>query len=78
MSKHYNVLSERRLLAEQPFRFKAETMPNGKSYPAKLVFEIDAIMDEMQLRNGCPWKGNEEAELREDLLQQLTPIWHGR
>jgi hypothetical protein len=46
--------------------FKAETM-HGKSYPEKQVFGVESIMDEMRLRNGCPWKGNGEAEMREFL-----------
>ena len=58
--KNKNMLDE-----DYAVSFKAERMPNGNSYPEKQVFGIEAILDEMRLRNGRPWKGNEEFKMRE-------------
>ena len=41
------------------FRFKAETMPNGNKFGAKLVCGLDAALTEMERRNVRPWRFGE-------------------
>jgi hypothetical protein len=57
---------------EHSVSFPAETMPNGKSYPAKCLVGVQAVLDEMQLRNGRPWKQSEEEEMRRIVAMRLS------
>jgi hypothetical protein len=52
--------------------FPSETMPNGKSFPAKRVTGVQAVLDEMCLRNGQPWKPGEEEKMRKEVAQHLS------
>src|SRR5262249_2636664 len=50
--------------------FKAETIL-GKSYPHLEAPGIEWALKEMRLRNGRPWKDNEETEMREQLIDKM-------